>query len=403
MGVGSFRTLSRTKTLVLVVFISTLTIFLGVYVSLMQRDSGKESLTVVSTETCIGQPPGPPSVDCYAKILDFDSPVGFWTTMREVDYMVSSPQHRHFQVVCHEVTHKIGKKAAEVFQDFQHLYKTTPSSACMNGLQHGLLEFELSTMPTDVFASTGRDLCKNKFNHEDRCLHLLAHLAVQRSPVGRLEDRMDLARKICGPDPVYTEPEMVSLNLIYRCFDGAYMEASTQIRRATGETVFNGDPLKFCSSLRETAPIEASACTYQMANILYSSTFSAQSSVDACIAAGLETSRAFSELCLVSVLNYIAIDTEDPVSSSREVCQTLGPRRDDCEAGYARSIKTMLGWDAADEFCEQMRSPADCKVLYRRPVWVEYRTASGIGNIVDYLESLDSKNAYAGEAPSLVD
>lgn len=325
-------------------------------------------------------PHGFDATSCYVDALPFKTEAEFLALLVNIEAMVKSSSWRHFKVECHEVTHEIGKLAAQRFPDYQKYYKTTPSTACMAGLQHGLLDTELAEVSDRELAQRGLSLCDGKLNHADRCTHLLGHVAFLRMETSGFDDRMGLVREVCGSRREHASFETASLE--FRCYDGAYMEASLRERRDAEGLGIGSDPLARCVGRREASPVEASACVYQLVQVAYMDG-AATGALAACERHLVELSRELYETCILGLTNFLGVLEPGPGQTPDEVCAGLGDYAPLCLAGFARSARNMAGYEAMWEMCRvvDLSNYDRCVDLAMRPLPVEYRYAGSLTNV----------------------
>lgn len=352
---------------------------------------GNETPTLSQCELL---PHGFDATRCYVDALPFKTEAEFLALLANIEAMVKSSSWRHFKVECHEVTHEIGKLAAQRFPDYQKYYKTTPSIACMAGLQHGLLDTELAEVSDRELAQRGLSFCDGKLNHADRCTHLLGHISFLRMGTSDFEDRMGLVREVCGSRREHASVEAASLE--FRCYDGAYMEASLRERRDAGGLGIGSDPLARCVARRETSPVEASACVYQLVQVAFRDG-DAAGALAACERHLVELSRELYETCILGFTNFLGVLEPGSGQTPGEVCAGLGDYVPLCLAGFARSARNMAGYEAMREVCGVV-DPSNyerCVDLAMRPLPVEYRYAGSLTNIaVEYSKTIQDPASF---------
>lgn len=340
-------------------------------------------------------PHGLDAMRCYVDALPFNTEEEFLTLLTSIEAMVESSSWRHFKVECHEVTHEIGKLAAQRFPDYQKYYKTTPSTACMAGLQHGLLDTELAEVSDRELAQRGLSFCDGKLNHTDRCTHLLGHIAFLRREASGFEDRMGLVRGVCGSRREHESVETASLE--FRCYDGAYMEASLRERRDAGGMGIGSDPLARCAARREVSPVEASACVYQLVQIAFGDG-DAAGAMASCERHLVKLSRELYETCILGLTNFLGVLEPSPGQTPGEVCAGIGDFVPLCLAGFARSARNMAGFEAMQEVCKvvDFSNYESCVDLAMRPLPVEYRYAGSLTNVaVEYTKNTQDPASFA--------
>lgn len=335
---------------------------------------------VTTLAQCELIPHGLDAMRCYVDALPFKTEAEFIALLTNIETMVKSPGWRHFKVECHEVTHEIGKLAAHRFSDYQKYYKTTPSTACAAGLQHGLLDAELAGVTDRELAQRGLSFCDGKLNHTDRCTHLLGHISFLRGDASSFEDRINLVRGVCGVRLEHESAESASLE--FRCYDGAYMEASLRERRDGGGVGIGSDPLARCAARRETAPVEASACVYQLVQVAFGG-YNVAGALASCEQHFFKLSLELYETCILGLTNFLGVLEPAPGQTPGEVCSNLGDVAPLCLAGFARSARNMAGFEAMRDVCRvvDFSNYERCVDLAMRPLPVEYRNGGTITNI----------------------
>lgn len=341
-----------------------------------------------SLEYCETLAHGPSARDCYVKVLSFKDEKSLDTTLSAVNDMMLDRSRRHFQVECHEVTHELGKMAAAVVEDYHRLYTATEDSSCMSGFQHGLLEAELATMTDDELSYVGQSICDGKLREFNRCVHLLGHIAAQRSDL--TEAGMDLARRVCGRKLVHVTYDSAFHE--FRCYDGVYMEITLRMRRTSGQVGpgFSKLPAEhYCASLRNDHDrvVESSACIHQVSTILVSETGYTPETLQRCARLSSTTSASFGSLCMLSAASFMGTVTDDPVALSSEICPSLGQYGRTCFSGFARSYGNMSGLAAAEEFCRRVL-PEDLAGCLDVSTPFEYNSPVGIVSALDMVQDL---------------
>lgn len=330
---------------------------------------------------CSLLPHGPQATECYAGLFSFDTESEFLAVLGKIEAMVSDPTYRHFQVECHEVTHELGRRAANLFPQYQKFYKTTPSLACMAGLQHGLLEAELDTVSNERLAELGMGFCEGKLSHSDRCVHLLGHITLLRSSSTNFDDKMTLVRSVCGNLTSHSGPDSAALE--FRCYDGAYMEASLNVRRATSETDIPKPVLAYCSTMLDSRMVEAAACIYQLVQVSLGDLDSAQAVLDEC--ERYFGSKLFNlhEICVLGLTNFLGVLEPIPGQTPAEVCKHPSSLGGVCRSGFARSARNMAGYGAMVSVCRDLEpdNTDECERLGNLPLPVPYIQAGSLTDI----------------------
>ena len=368
---------SHVKPLFLVALLG-LSLALGSMVALR---TGSEKIS--SLNDCLVLPHGPAARDCYVRVLEFDDEGSLYERLATVEKLMLDPTQRHFQIECHEVTHQLGKTAASIVEEYQKLYTATEDDACMGGFQHGLLEAELASMTDAELASAGQSVCEGKLREFNRCVHLLGHIAVQRSELA--ETGIELARKMCGNKPVHLTYDSAFHE--FRCYDGAYMEITLRMRRTPGQgglDLSNRPAEEYCVSLRTDYDrvVESSACMHQVSTILVSESGNTPETFERCTRLITTVSAAFSELCTLASASFMSVTSDDPVNLSPRVCTGLGQSMRACFAGFARSYGNMSGLSAAEDFC-QMVSSNDVDGCLDVSTPFEYNSPVGVVSALD--------------------
>lgn len=329
---------------------------------------------------CGDLPHGPQSRDCYVARLSFTDEAELTSRLREVELMLNNPTARHFHVECHEVMHEIGKLAASRFVAFRELYTATPDTACMGGFQHGLLETELDDTSDEELSAKGAKFCEGKFKAYDRCIHLLGHVAMQRTLRSREGISPDLTRDVCGTKKLHDS--YLSAFHEFRCYDGSYMEVSLAVRRSQGALHLGSTPPEvFCSEMRTERPVEASACIHQMASVLVAEDGATPKTLSRCTNLLSAASPAFVDVCLLAVANFMGVLAEDPYETAT-VCDSIPGYDRVCYAGFARSIGNMTGFAASEKFCKALR-PQDLEGCMETSIPFEYMLPIGLVSALD--------------------
>jgi hypothetical protein len=349
----------------------------------------------LSLEYCAALPRGRDATFCYVAALSFETEEEFFLALDQVESIVADPGQLHFKLECHEVTHELGKLAAQKFPDYRKYYKTTPDKGCVAGLQHGLLEIELSSVSNADLGASGLDFCAEKMNFTHRCTHFLGHVARVREKSSTLEVAMTFVRKVCGGADSYSSPD--SAFLTFRCYDGAFMEESLQVRRGVINASLNPDPLAWCARRREEDPVEASACVYQLVQLTFES-LDTERALNSCGRHLASLSRKLHEMCILGLTNYLSVVYPVSERTATSTCSGIGDLESICRAGLAIGMRSMAGYEAMKDTCKLVSPGAydDCMVLAGRPLPIEYPKNGVITDVATEVGALHENSPTLG-------